>query len=85
MAITVSWRDRETPLVVRVLPAQRRFAVELSSAITMQSSDWAAARARSTMSWGLVLCATVVPDLLVAELMLPELASCGLMPPPPRC
>ena len=39
MAMTVSCRERATPLVVSVLPAQRRFAVEVSSAITTQSSD----------------------------------------------
>ena len=44
--MTVSCRDRETPLVVSVLPAQRRFADELSSAMTMQSSLRAAASAR---------------------------------------
>ena len=81
IAITVSWRDRETPLVVSVLPAQRRFAAEVSSAITMQSSDRAAASARSIMSWGPVLTeplTRVVP-------VLPEVDWCGLMPPPPRC
>ena len=52
MAMTVSWRERDTPLVVSVLPAQRRLAAEVSSAITTQSSDRAAARARSTVSAG---------------------------------
>ena len=59
-AITVSCRERETPLVVSVLPAQRRFAVELSSAITMQSSERAAASARSTVSCGPVACGVAV-------------------------
>ena len=48
MAITVSRRERATPLVVSVLPAQRRFAFEVSSAITTQSSDFDSDSARST-------------------------------------
>src|ERR1039457_6010165 len=56
MAITVSWRDRDTPLVVSVLPAQRRFADEVSSAITTQSSHSATARARSIVFCGLMRC-----------------------------
>ena len=52
MAMTVSWRERDTPLVVSVLPAQRRLALEVSSAITTQSSDRLTARARSTASCG---------------------------------
>jgi hypothetical protein len=52
MAITVSRRDRATPLVVSVLPAQRRFAVDVSSAITMQSSAFEIDSARSTTSCG---------------------------------
>ena len=42
IAITVSLREAATPLVVSVLPAQRRLAVEVSSAITTQSSQVAA-------------------------------------------
>ena len=57
MAITVRLREAATPLVVSVLPAQRRFAVEASSAITTQSPPGlAAASARSTVSWGEALC-----------------------------
>jgi hypothetical protein len=52
MAMTVSWRERDTPLVVSVLPAQRRLALEVSSAMTTQSSLRAAASARSTVSCG---------------------------------
>ena len=52
--MTVSWRERETPLVVSVFPAQRRFAEEVSSAITTQSSHRAAASARSTVSCGVM-------------------------------
>ena len=52
MAMTVSWRELDTPLVVSVLPAQRKLALEVSSAITTQSSDRLAARARSTASCG---------------------------------
>ena len=52
MAITVSRRERATPLVVSVLPAQRRLALEVSSAITTQSSDSDSASARSTISCG---------------------------------
>ena len=47
--MTVSWRDRDTPLVVSEFAAQRRFAAEVSSAITTQSSHRAAASARSTV------------------------------------
>ena len=54
IAMTVSWRDRATPLVVSEFAAQRRFAVEVSSAITMQSSHRAAASARSTVSCGVM-------------------------------
>ncbi len=50
--MTVSWRELDTPLVVSVLPAQRRLALEVSSAITTQSSDRLAASARSTASCG---------------------------------
>ncbi len=52
MAITVRRRERATPLVVSVLPAQRRFAVDVSSAITTQSEPVARERACSMMSWG---------------------------------
>ncbi len=52
IATTVSWRERDTPFVVSVFPAQRRFADEVSSAITTQSSHRAAASARSTVSCG---------------------------------
>jgi len=45
-------READTPLVVSVLPAQRRLAVEVSAAMTMQSSPRATCRARSTVSWG---------------------------------
>ncbi len=55
IAMTVSCRDRDTPLVVSEFAAQRRFAEDVSSAITTQSSQRAAARARSTVSWGLML------------------------------
>ena len=68
MAMTVSWRERDTPLVVSVLPAQRRLAAEVSSAITTQSSDRAAARARSTVSAG------EIPVVVV--LMMPPLPRC---------
>ena len=51
-AITVSLREAETPFVVSELRAQRRLADEVSSAITTQSSQVAAARARSTASCG---------------------------------
>ena len=51
--ITVRLREAATPLVVSVLPAQRRFAVEVSSAITTQSPPGlASASARSTVSCG---------------------------------
>ena len=56
MAMTVSWREADTPLVVSVFPAQRKLAAEVSSAITTQSALRAAARARSTVSWGLIFC-----------------------------
>ena len=64
MAMTVSCREPATPLVVSVLPAQRRLAVEVSSAITTQSSDLAAASARSTVSCGEGPLAMVMPLLL---------------------
>ena len=67
MAMTVSWRERDTPLVVSVLPAQRRLAAEVSSAITMQPSDRAAARARSTVSAG---------ETALVMVMLPPLPLC---------
>ncbi|HEX2313717.1 MAG TPA: hypothetical protein VHJ17_08295 [Thermomonospora sp.] len=51
-AITVSCRDRVTPLVVSVLPAHRRFAVLDSSAITTQSSARDSSSALSTLSCG---------------------------------
>src|SRR6185437_7855657 len=54
IAITVSLREAEIPLVVSELRAQRRFADEVSSAITTQSSQVAAARARSTASCGCI-------------------------------
>src|SRR6185437_2312039 len=51
--ITVRERVDATPLVVSVFPAQRRFAVDDSSAITTVSPPGlAAASARSTVSWG---------------------------------
>ena len=64
MAMTVSCREPATPLVVSVLPAHRRFAVEVSSAITTQSLDLAAARARSTVSCGEGPFDVVMPLLL---------------------
>ena len=67
MAMTVSWRERDTPLVVSVLPAQRRLAAEVSSAITMQPSDRAAASARSTVSAG---------ETALVMVMLPPLPRC---------
>jgi hypothetical protein len=54
IAMTVSCRDRDTPFVVRVLPAQRRFAEDVSSARTTHSSHCAAASARSTDSCGVM-------------------------------
>src|ERR1700691_4679944 len=55
IAITVSERVAATPLVVSVLPAQRRFAVEDSSAMTTVSPPaLAAASARSTVSCGVM-------------------------------
>jgi hypothetical protein len=63
MAMTVSWREADTPLVVSVLPAQRRLAAEVSSAITTQSSLRAAARARSTASWAEYPLAVVISHL----------------------
>ena len=50
--MTVSWRELVTPLVVSVLPAQRRLADEVSSAITTQSSQRAACSACSTAACG---------------------------------
>ena len=51
--ITVSDREAATPLVVSVLPAQRKLAVDDSSAITtVLPPGLAAARARSTVSCG---------------------------------
>ena len=64
MAMTVSCREPATPLVVSVLPAHRRFAVEVSSAITTQSLDLAAASARSTVSCGEGPHPVVMPLLL---------------------
>src|SRR5262249_55957418 len=55
IAMTVSCRDRDTPSVVSEFAAQRRFAEDVSSAITTQSSQRAAARARSTVSCGVTL------------------------------
>ena len=52
MAITVSRRERATPFVVSVFPAQRRFAVDVSSAMTTQSLLAETERACSTMSCG---------------------------------
>ena len=52
MAITVSRRERATPFVVSVFPAQRRLAVDVSSAMTTQSPHVATERACSTMSCG---------------------------------
>src|SRR5258708_18337822 len=55
IAITESERVAATPLVVSVLPAQRRFAVEDSSAMTTHSPPaLAAASARSTVSCGVI-------------------------------
>jgi hypothetical protein len=65
MAMTVSCREADTPLVVSVLPAQRRLAAEVSSAITTQSSLRAAARARSTASWGEYPLAVVIKGPLL--------------------
>ena len=67
--MTVSCRDRDTPLVVSELPAQRRLAVEPSSAMTMQSPALAAASARSTNSWGDG--GAVVEDAVVEDCCLP--------------
>ncbi len=54
VAITVSVRPRVTPFVVRALPAQRRLALDSSSAITTQPSARDSSRARSTISCGLL-------------------------------
>lgn len=53
VATTVSVRPRVTPLVVRALPAQRRLAVDRSSAMTTHPSARDSSRARSTISCGL--------------------------------
>ena len=53
-AMTVTVLPCITPLVVRVLLAQRRFALVLDRTITTQSSDREAARACSTSSWGVM-------------------------------
>ncbi|GAA3108868.1 hypothetical protein GCM10020254_63540 [Streptomyces goshikiensis] len=54
VAMTVRVRPRVTPFVVSALPAQRRFAVDSSSAMTTQPSAVDSSRARSTISCGLV-------------------------------
>ncbi len=54
IAMTVSWRDRVTPLVVSVLPAQRRLALLDSPAMTTQPFVRDRASARSTVSCGVV-------------------------------
>lgn len=54
VAITVRVRPRVTPFVVRELAAQRRLALDSSSAITTQPSARDSSRARSTISCGLV-------------------------------
>ena len=55
-----------TPLVVSVLPAQRRLAVDDSSAITTVSPPGrAAASARSTVSCGVACCAHFFPSSAV--------------------
>ncbi len=59
VAITVSRRPRVTPLVVRALAAQRRLAVDSSSAITTQPSARERPSASSTSSWG---CIAVISD-----------------------
>ncbi len=70
VAITVRVRPRVTPLVVRVLPAQRRLASLLSSAITTQPSAVESSSARSASSCG--RSAEPVDAVLIG-------------PPPPRC
>ena len=52
VAITVTERDDISPLVVRELLAQRRFASDRSVTMTTVPSVVAAASADSTMSWG---------------------------------
>jgi hypothetical protein len=47
---TTTCRDRIAPLVVRLLPAQRRFASELSTTKVTCPSAFEAARACSTTS-----------------------------------
>lgn len=59
VATTVSVRPRVTPFVVSALPAQRRLAVDCSSAITTQPSARDSARARSTISCGLLVRALI--------------------------
>jgi hypothetical protein len=59
VATTVTDRPRVTPFVVSALPAHRRFAVEYSSAITTQPSARDSARARSTISCGLLVRALI--------------------------
>jgi hypothetical protein len=52
VAITVTSRVWETPLVVSVLFAQRMLASLVSVAITMHPSALERASARSAVSWG---------------------------------
>ncbi len=54
MEITVSCAERDTPLVVRVLPAKRRLALEVSSTITTLSSAVESSRTLSIISWGVI-------------------------------
>ncbi len=54
VATTVRVRPRVTPFVVSALPAQRRLAVDCSSAMTTHPSARDSSRARSTTSCGLL-------------------------------
>ena len=66
MEITVSEREVATPLVVSVFPAQRRLAVDDSSAMTTVSPPGrAAASARSTVSCGVSIALTYFPSSAV--------------------
>ena len=80
MAITVSWRDADTPLVVSVFPAQRKLAAEVSSAMTTQSALRAAARARSTVSWACLDCLSA-RSLRLAHALAPSSAVLSIRTP----
>src|SRR4051812_13577966 len=51
---TVTWQPFMTPLVVRVLLAQRRLADEVYLRMTEQLSVWLVSSACSTSTWGVV-------------------------------